>query len=639
MSKNLSKKQRSVVAEVFKGFKPKPKTNTLEFSKKYGYLSPESSAITGRFVPFHYQEDILRDTSDDDIELLVWMKSTRVGYTKIVNFSVAYDIAEDPCPQIIFQPNDGKAGEWSKKELKPLLRDMPYVGDRIIKTREENNLNYKAYPGGFVESRGGKSANNYASATAKKIRYDEYDRFPDDVDGEGDPYELGKKRVESYWNGQVMIGSTPTIKHHSKTETKFNETDMKFRYLPCPYCDHYQILEFKNIIIPQEYRDGVKHWKIQESKLKCLGCEKLIDHKQKKRMDSKGRWRQTQKFYCCDEWQDPKINENWYRNENDKDDKKNGEALCIHCNLTAEYNRNGRKKRGYHIWSGYSFQPNTTWIKIAETFVGAIGNVEKMKSFVNTWLAQTWEEKSVKLESHDLQDKAQEYENVPDDAKIVLMTVDTQDTWLEYVITAWSVGETSHNIKTGKILGDPINQYVWDELNKIANTKLQTESGKEVSIYKGFIDMAGHRTDEVKKFVKKNKNKFVMLRGDPREVKTNDARPIASLKKSNVDDSIIMWVATTKAKDIIFQRLALIDDSEYGFIHHNKSFDEKWYKGLTSEKKIFKKNKKGFIEETYVNMATDKRNEPLDLTVYQLAGIRLIQAEVKGFDLSIKEEL
>ena len=629
MSENLTLKQQSVIKEIFKELKPKPKTNTLDFAKKYGYLSPENSAITGRFVPFPYQEDILRDTSDDDIELLVWMKSTRVGYTKLVNFSVAYDIAEDPCPQIIFQPNDGKAGEWSKKELKPLLRDMPYVGDRIIKTREENNLNYKAYPGGFIESRGGKSANNYASATAKKIRYDEYDRFPDDIDGEGDPYELGKKRTESYWNGQVMIGSTPTIKFHSKTENMFNETDKRYRYLPCPFCNHYQILEFKNIIIPQEYRDGVKHWKTEEAKLKCLNCEKLIDHKHKKKMDIKGKWQQTKEFFCCDEWQNPKENENW----ND-----NGEALCIHCNLTAEYNRNGRKKRGYHIWAGYSFQPNTTWIKIAETFVSALGSVEKMKSFVNTWLGETWEEKSVKLESSQLLDKVEDYDKAPNDTKIIIMTVDTQNDRLEYLITAWCQGETSYNIKAGKIMGDPINKSVWDELFKISRTKIQKENGSEAIIYWTFIDMGGQRTDNVKTFVKKYSSLkiqgFTMLKGDSKEQKENDSRPTALLKKSSVDDSVIMWVATTKAKDIVFERLAL-NNGDDGFIHHNKSFDDEWFAQLTAEKKIFKKNKRGFIEQTYVK--TRDRNEALDLVGYQLAAVRLLQSQIKGFDLSIKE--
>lgn len=545
--------------------------------------------------------------------------------TKIVNFSVSYHIAEDPCSQLIFQPNDGKAGEWSKKEMKPMLRDMPYVGDRIIKSREENNLNYKAYPGGFIESRGGKSANNYASATVKKVYLDEYDRYPDDVDGEGDPYELASKRIESFWNGSVFIGSTPTTKYHSKTEAKFEETDKRFRYVPCPHCNHYQIIEFKNIVWDKQERDGVDVHLTHTAKLKCIHCEELIDHKYKKQMDLKGQWRQTQSFYCCDKWQNPKDNENW----NEK-----GEALCCECNTTAEYNRNGRKKRGYHIWAGYSFQPNTTWVKIAETFVKAIGNVEKMKSFKNTWLGETFEEKSVKLETNDIMEKAEDYNNVPDGAKVILMTVDTQDDRLEYLITAWYMGETSYNIKAGKIMGDPINQSVWDELLKIHDTSLFEESGKEVKIYKSFIDMAGHKTDEVKKFVKKNNKKFMMLKGDSRESKENDSRPVSLLKKSTVDESVIMWVATTKAKDIIFERLALNQEDD-GYIHHNNSFDAEWYEQLTAEKKIFKKNKRGFIEQTYVK--SRDRNEALDLTAYQLAGVRLLQANKKGFDLSIKE--
>ena len=632
--KNLTYKQQSVISDIFKELKPKPKTNTLEFSKEHGYLSAESSAITGRFVPFAYQEDILRDTSDDDIELLVWMKSTRVGYTKIVNFSVAYDIVEDPCPQIIFQPNDSKAGEWSKKELKPLLRDIPYVGDCIIKTREENNLNYKAYPGGFVESRGGKSANNYASATAKKIRLDEYDRFPDDVDGEGDPYELAKKRTESYWNGQVMIGSTPTIKYHSKIETKFGETDMKFRYLPCPHCNYYQILEFTNLIIPQEYRDGVKHWRTEDTELKCINCEEMINHDHKKAMDKKGKWRQTKHFYCCDKWQDPKENRNWFESEDNPQDKRNGEALCVECGKTAEYNRIGRKKRGYHIWAGYSFQPNTTWEKVAEAFVSALGDTEKMKSFRNTWLAETFEEKTVTLNTNDLMDNAEDYEYIPDSAKILLMTLDTQNDRLEYLITAWCNGETSYNIRAGKIMGDPINKSVWDELLSISKEVFHKADGTAVSIYRSFIDMGGQRTDEVKNFVKKHTNKFVLLKGDSREVKTNDSRPIATLKKAEKDGSLIMWVATTKAKDIIFDRLALAND-DYGYIHHNNSFDEEWYKQLTSEKKVFKKNGKGFIEQTYIK--TRDRNEALDLEVYQLAAVKLLQQQIKGFDLSIDD--
>lgn len=637
MSNNPTIKEKSILYRIFKELKPKPKSNTLDFSKKHGYLSPESSAITGRFVPFPYQEDILKDTSDDDIELIVWMKSTRVGYTKIINFAVAFDIVEDPCPQLIFQPNDKKAGEWSKKELKPMIRDMKVVDKKILKTREDNNLNYKAYPGGFIESRGGKSANNYASATAKKVRFDEYDRFPDDVEGEGNPYELGKKRTESYWNGQVMIGSTPTVKYHSKTESVFNETDKMFRFLPCPHCGHSQIIDFfRDIVWEKEYREGVLTHLTNTAKMKCQGCDKLIDHKHKKQMDHKGQWRQTKEFYCCDTWQKPTENKNWQELALGGPGDKKGYACCVHCNKTAEYNRNGRKKRGYHIWAGYSFQPNTTWITIAETFVKSLGSPEKMKSFYNTWLGESFEEKSVKLDTNSLMENAEDYSNVPNSAKIVLMSVDTQDDRLEYLIKAWSIGETSHNIKSGKIMGDPINKRVWDELLEIKRTPLMTEDGKEVNIYRGFIDMAGSKTDEVKKFVKANKNDFIMLKGDSREVKSNDTRPIAELKESQKDKSLIMWVATNKAKDTVFERLAKKPE-DYGFIHHNKSFDNEWYEQLTSEKKIFKKNKNtGIIEKTYVKIRD--RNEALDLEGYNLAGVRLVQSLKKNFTLQIKEE-
>jgi len=634
LSENLTLKQLEIYSQILKEFKPKPKINCLDFAKQHGYLSPESSAVTGRFVPFAYQEEILRDTSDDDIELIVWLKSTRVGYTKIVNFSVAYDIAEDPCPQLILQPNDGKAGEWSKKEFKPLLRDMKVVGDKILKTREDNNLNYKAYPGGLIESRGGKTANNYASGTFKKVRFDEYSRFPDDVDKEGDPYELGKKRMESYWNGQVMIGSTPTIKGMDKTESRFEETDKKYRYLPCPHCGHYQSLDFFNHIKwEKEEREGVTIHLTHTAYMECENCKQKITHNQKKQMDFNGRWNQTQAFYCCNEWQKPTDNRNWFYNENDKLDKRNGEALCKHCNTTAEYNRIGRKKRGYHIWAGYSFQPNTTWATIAETYIRSIGSVDKMRAFFNTWLGQSFEEKTVKLDNSLLMEKAEDYHNLPNDTKVVLITVDTQNDRLEYLIKAWCMGETSYNIEYGKILGDPQNKFVWNELLKIKRKKLFLENGKEVSIFKGFIDMGGQKTDHVKTFVNENPKDFIMLKGDDKENKANDSRPVSQIKTSQVDGNKIMWVATNKAKDIIFDRLLKVEN-ETGSIHHNKTFSKEWYDMLTAEKKVFKKNKKGYIEGMYVN-PSGKRNEAIDLEVYQLAGIRIIQSEIKGFSLQI----
>lgn len=631
----LTEKEKQTIINVFKEFRPKQKSNVLEFARTHGKLSSESSAITGRFVPVAYQEDILRDGSNPSLELLVWKKSTRVGYTTCVKFIVAYHISEDPCPQLVFQPTDGKANEFSKKELKPLLRDMPIVGDRIYKNREDNTMNYKAYPGGFISSLGGKTANNYASATAKRVYGDEYDRFPDDVEKEGDPAELMEKRTESYWDGMVMLGSTPTIEDKSKIDKKFGETDMMFRYVPCPICGYHQIIKFQNIQWEKEIRDGVYVELTNTAKLKCVNeeCGQLIDHKLKKQMDNRGQWRQTQKFYCCEEWQDPAVSRVWKELALDGEDDRKGYAVCRHCSKPAEYNLRERRRRGYHIWSGYSFQPNTTWAKIAEKFVEAKGNEELMKSFKNTWLGETFGSKKVQISENKLMNDRESYSKLPVEVEVLLMSVDTQNNYLKYLIRGWGKGETSWGIKQGIIEGDPVNSFVWEELEKIANTEIQREDGKWFKPFWIFVDSGGGRTDCVYKFVSKleNQGRYWAIKGETHENKENDNRPLAKLSKNDDLPLPLILIATMKAKDLVYERLQLKKGS-YGYMYFNQAFDEPYFLELTAEKKVFKKNNRGYIEPTYEK--TRDRNEAIDLEEYNLAAVRLLQAN-KFIDFTI----
>lgn len=634
MSKNeLSEKEEKLILNVFSEFKPKPKSNVLDFSKKHGRLSAESSAVTGRFVPTAYQEDILFDGSNPNIELLVWIKSTRVGYTTCVKFMMAYHISEDPCPQLIFQPNDGKANEFSKKEIKPLLRDMPVVGERIYKNREDNNLNYKAYPGGFVSSLGGKTANNYASATAKKVFGDEYDRFPDDVDKEGDPGDLMEKRFESYWDGCMILGSTPTTEEHSKIKKRFNTTDMMFRFVPCPCCGYFQIIFFHNLQWEKEIQEGVYVELPETTKLKCTNpeCGEMIDHKNKKQMDNNGQWRQTQKFYCCEEWQDPNQTREWRELGLDSDSEhidKKGYAVCCKCHKPASYNLKERRKRGYHIWSGYSFQPNTTWSKISEKFIEAKGNEEKMKTFKNTWLGETFATKKIKISESKLLKAREDYKKLPQDVEVLIMSVDTQNDRLEYLVRGWSKGETSYGITKGIVMGDPMNNFVWDKLYEIAEITYEREDGKTFKPYWIFIDSGGQRTSYVYDFVSRPKcqGTFWAIKGETWENKENDVRPFAQLSKNSDLPVPLILVATNRCKDLVYERLQL-KKGDHAYMYYNKNFDEEYFLQLTAEKKIFKKNKKGYLEPTYVNERTNHRNEAIDLETYNVAAVKLLQQE------------
>ncbi len=611
-------KLKSLQKELFQILQPKTNISLLDYAKEFGKLSPENSAVTGRFKPYPYQEQILKDMSDPRVETLSWMKSTRVGYTRILALAVAYHIEIDPAPQVLFTPNNTKAREFAKKELAPMIRDMK-LNRFIYNTRIDDNLLVKAYKGGFIDIRGANTANNLASVTAKDVYADEIDRFKSDLDNEGSALKMISNRNESYYDGTFFMGSTPTIKGHSLIEQQYFLGDMNRRFVMCLKCKTLQIIVFGNIIIPQTTRAGVKHWNTKDAYLRCINCDYKIPHSDLRKMDAEGVWRQTQKFYCCNEWQNPLKNKTW----TDK-----GEAICKKCKKLAEYNLQDRIKRSYHIWAAYSQQPKSTWEHLANEFVEARDDKNKMKTFVNTWLGETFEDYKVTITSNKIMEKIEAYTTAPKDTKIILITVDVQKDRLEYLITAWLSGEVSYNLRNGVIQGDPsLSNNVWEELNKIFITPIETEDRRKVKIFKGFIDMAGGATEAVKRFVKKNTN-WIMLKGDSNEVKEDDTRAVSYLKYTSDRDYLIMWVATNKAKDIVFERI------EQNIIHHNLNFDEEWFEQITSEKKVLKQNKQGKLQYFYVKVR--ERNEALDLIVYQLAGIRLMQEYYKNLDLTIK---
>ena len=413
---------------------------------------------------------------------------------------------------------------------------------------------------------------------------------------------------------------------------------MMKRYVPCPDCGHFQYLEMKNIVWDKEMRQGVFTHLPETSKLKCLGCSSKIDHKHKRRMDDLGEWRQTQVFFCCDEWQDPAINRNWKHLGLDStsvfDDKK-GYACCKECNLPAEYNKSMRIARGYHIHALYSFQPNTTWSNASKKMIEAMGKPDLMKTFVNTWLGEPFKEKQIKLSETSLLSKTEDYTLVPDCVQVMIMTVDTQGSWLQYVIRGWAKGETSYGLDQGKVIGDPMNKSVWDELYKISKTKYEKENGKTMEIYMMLIDSGGNRTQYVYDFVSRPEcNKFAWAcKGSSLETKDkdNDIRPYAEFSKTKVAPVPLIYIATNRTKDLIYDRLQLKID-EYGYIHFNKNFDEEYFLQLTCEKKVFVKNKLGYMVQKY--KAQRERNEAIDIECYNLAAIKLLQ-KAKLIDFSI----
>ena len=98
-----------------------------EWSQQHFYLSAESSYVEGRWNAWPFQRAIMACISNDDIREITFIKSARIGYTKMLNAAIGYFAEHKRRNQALWQPTDDDAMEFVKTELDPMLRDVPIM--------------------------------------------------------------------------------------------------------------------------------------------------------------------------------------------------------------------------------------------------------------------------------------------------------------------------------------------------------------------------------------------------------------------------------------------------------------------------------------------------------------------------------
>lgn len=89
------------------------------------------------------------------------------------------------------------------------------------------------------------------------------------------------------------------------------------------------------------------------------------------------------------------------------------------------------------------------------------GDPEKMKTWVNTELGETWEEPGERLEDTELVNRREVYDaQVPEDVLVLTAGVDVQDDRFEVEVVGWGVGKESWGIRYQKIYGDMLKEQV-----------------------------------------------------------------------------------------------------------------------------------------------------------------------------------
>jgi len=581
-----------------------------EWAERHFYLSAESSYVEGKWEAFPFQPAIMDCVSNDDIRDVTWIKSARVGCTKMMLAAIGYFAHHKHRNQAIYQPVDDDADEFVKTELNPMLRDVPAVREVFpwYDSKHANNtMRQKVFTGSNLHIRGGKAAKNYRRISVDVVYIDEADGFDRDIEGEGDPVMLAEKRIEGATFPKRVVGSTPKLKKDSLVGALAEAADMFFRFhIPCPHCYHMQPLFWGG----PDHEFGFKWTGSDPNTVEylCRECASFFTQDQYLKVWEAGKWIDEDSGV----WIDP---DNFFRDAD-------GELVPT------------PQAVAFHIWTAYS--PMTEWTRIVADFLKAKKDPRKLKSFVNLTLGEPWEaDQGKKIDEHKLAERKEEYHaEVPDDVLLLTAWADVQDNRVEYAVKGWGKGEESWLIDYVVHKGDPETMNFWAQLYRKTRKTYTKRGGAKMDIRLFGIDSGGHFTDEVYTFCKKADIKWAI----PTKGYSIMGKPIASFSRKKDRNGVhLTMVGTDTAKDLCQLRLESNEPGE-GHCHFPEEewCDDQYFKQLTAERRKPQYDKKGRLRfEWYC--PNGRRNEAWDCEVGNLVMIRLLQQHY-GIDLDILAE-
>ena len=567
------------------GLRPEPRLTVSEWADLHRILDSKAAAEPGPYrtsrTPY-LKEPMDMLSAICPVRTVVFMKAAQVGATELGNNWIGYIIDNAPGPILAVQPTDEMVKRNSKMRIAPMIEASPRLRKKIKPSRSKdsgNTITQKEFPGGVLIMTGANSAVGLRSMPARFIMLDEIDGYPMDVDGEGSPGALAEKRASTFSNRKILKISTPTIDGQSAIALEFELTDQRYYHVPCPHCGCEQILLFKNL----RWQKG----KYENVTYVCEHCNEEIEERFKIKMLAAGRWIATA--------------------------SDNANAYSV----------------GYHISALYSPFGNK-WAEIAEEWDKAQGDDNKLKTFCNTILGETWKEKTDAPQWELLYERAADYEFNKPFTEVAFITagVDVQGDRIEVEIVGWMKGKKSQHIDYRVLPGDTAKDEVWQMLDKLLNETFEREDGALLPIRLMAID-SGYNAAKVYEWTRKyGFARVIPIKGQealdtffspPRAVDTTKhGKKVGKQKVWHVGVNFIKNETYGFLRQTIDPETNLVPD---GFCYFPKR-DTHYFRGLTAEVMQLIRSTRGYLK--YVWVKKYDRNEPLDCRVYARAAAAVI---------------
>ena len=564
------------------------KISVSQWAEKYRILD-ESSNFSGKWTHdvTPYLVGIMDAFNDPYIQEINFCKSTQVGGTEVMLNIIGWIIMEDQAPVMIVYPSDDLAKDISNDRIKPSLSKTPEIKERFyLNSSKELKLKFR---GMTLYLRGSHSAGKLASKSIKYLFFDEIDKLDGASKKEASPYNLAKERTRTYtYSRKIYTCSTPTLKTNYVWRIHEEADEQRKFFVPCPHCGSHIIFQFDQIKFPKE---GTNKERAEEAVYICQECGGKITDRDKIKMLRKGEWRDVKK-------------------------------TCV------------GKARTVSFWINALYSRFLTWSEIVMEFLKSKDDPDQLQNFVNSWLAEPWEDKKTEMSKSMVLDRQTETKEfiVPPWAKIITGGVDVQRSSFYWTIRAWGDHMTSQNIAHGQYASR-------EEVEDVMNLEFKKEDGTPMIVNLVLID-SGDQTDTVYDICADNSEWALPVKGANKELMTHYKISIVNKANSKANGMRLVTVDGDKYKDMIAARLRRRQGRGAWMVY--AGCDEEYAVQVTNEHKVNVKTQNGATKKKWIPKTSRPNNHYLDAEVYCFAaadmmGVRTLHLQEEDNEPEEKE--
>lgn len=576
--------ERAAMLAMAEVLEPPPPVDYLGWAETNIVFSERESPMPGPYnrQSFPFFDEILKALSPDDpCRIVTLSKSAQIGGTVLANIFTLGTLDMEPGDFLYVHPTEDNGRRWSKMKLTPMLRNTTSLA-RLFpagKSRDgSDSVMYKerADGRGAIQISGANSPASLSQITMRRQVQDDLAKW--EMNAGGDPESQADSRSRAHEFAKIFKISTPLVMPGCRVTRNFEAGSQEEYEVPCPHCDHYQTLEWDNMLanLDEGAPEKACFW--------CEGCGLAMEEHHRPKMINRGRW-------------------------------------------VARNPKAAREHRSFYLWSAYSLLQS--YERIAREWLKAKGDPASEQTFMNDTVGKAYRVVGDVVDWESLRDRADasHYARGVVPAGYVILTcgIDCQGDRVEWQIVAWGRHGRAV-IQYGVFSGHISTPECQEQLDKLLEWTWPNSHGRRLGLDLTSIDGNAY-TEEVWEWARRHpRSKVIMVRG----ANTDNAPLLAMVKRERgKNGKLLKWSSrffnfgSSTMKMALYRNLKKTDPAERGYVAFPRGLEDEYFRMLTAERRQETKRKDGFVVYNWVK-DPKQANEGLDTHLQaEAAAIRL----------------